>query len=74
MPIMDGYEATREIRATPALAGQCIIAMTANAMAEDRQLCFNAGMDDFETKPVDPTHLYQTLSKWLPGAAAMSSD
>jgi two-component system sensor histidine kinase/response regulator len=74
MPIMDGYEATRKIRATPALKGLCVIAMTANAMAEDRQLCLDAGMDDFETKPIDPTHLYQTVSKWLPGAAAISSD
>jgi two-component system sensor histidine kinase/response regulator len=66
MPIMDGYEATREIRATPALAGQCIIAMTANAMAEDRQRCIDAGMDDFETKPIDAVRLYKTLVKWLP--------
>ena len=66
MPIMDGYEATREIRATPALAGQCVIAMTANAMAEDRQRCIDAGMDDFETKPIDAVRLYNTLVKWLP--------
>jgi signal transduction histidine kinase/CheY-like chemotaxis protein/HPt (histidine-containing phosphotransfer) domain-containing protein len=69
MPIMDGYEATRRIRATPALANQCIIAMTANAMAEDKRRCLEAGMDDFETKPIDADHLYQTLVKWLPDDA-----
>jgi two-component system sensor histidine kinase/response regulator len=63
---MDGYEATRQIRATPALAGQCVIAMTANAMAEDRERCLESGMDDFVTKPIDADHLYQTLAKWLP--------
>jgi PAS domain S-box-containing protein len=74
MPIMDGYQATRKIRETPALAGQCIIAMTANAMVKDRQRCLDAGMNDFETKPIDPTHLYHTLSKWLPESAAITSD
>jgi PAS domain S-box-containing protein len=69
MPVMDGFEATRRIRATPALASQCIIAMTANAMAEDRRRCVDAGMDDFETKPIDADHLYQTLVKWLPDGA-----
>ncbi len=66
MPEMDGYEATRQIRSTPALSGQRIIAMTANAMAEDRQRCADAGMDDFETKPIDPDRFYLTLAKWLP--------
>ncbi len=66
MPVMDGYEATLQIRANPALAGQRVIAMTANAMASDRERCFAAGMDDFETKPIDPDRLYLTLAKWLP--------
>jgi two-component system sensor histidine kinase/response regulator len=66
MPVMDGYEASRRIRATPALANQCIIAMTANAMAEDKRRCVEAGMDDFETKPIDADHLYQKLVKWMP--------
>jgi PAS domain S-box-containing protein len=66
MPVMDGYETTHQIRATPALAGQCVIAMTANAMATDRERCLEAGMDDFETKPINADHLYQTLLKWLP--------
>ena len=66
MPVMDGYEATRQIRATPELAGQCVIAVTASAMAEDKRRCLEAGMDDVETKPIDADHLYQTLAKWLP--------
>ena len=68
MPEMDGYEATRRIRRIPAHAGQRIIAMTANAMQDDRQRCLDAGMDDFETKPIDPDRLYLTLAKWLPAA------
>jgi len=66
MPVMDGYEATRRIRTMPGLANQPIIAMTANAMAEDERRCKEAGMNDFETKPIDQGHLYQTLIKWLP--------
>ena len=65
MPEMDGLEATRRIRATPALAGSHIVAMTANATADDRERCAEAGMDDFETKPIDPDRMYLTLAKWL---------
>jgi CheY-like chemotaxis protein len=70
MPEMDGYAATRVIRATPALTGTRVIAMTANAMAEDRRLCIEAGMNDFEPKPIDPDHMYVTLAKWLPAHSA----
>ncbi len=73
MPVMDGLEATRRIRATPGLAGQRVIAMTANVTVEDRARCLEAGMDDFETKPIDPAHLYLTLAKWLPAGAAVQS-
>lgn len=65
MPVMDGYEATRHIRINPSLSSQCVIAMTANAMPEDRQRCLSAGMDDFLTKPIMPEQLYQTLAKWV---------
>jgi two-component system sensor histidine kinase/response regulator len=68
MPIMDGFEATRLIRENPALSKQCIIAMTANAMVEDRQRCLTAGMNDFITKPITPDMLYQTLAKWIMAA------
>lgn len=66
MPEMDGYEATRKIRATPRLAGQKVIAMTANAMAEDRERSLASGMDDFITKPIDPDLMVLVLARWIP--------
>ena len=68
MPNMDGLEATRRIRALPDLQSLPIIAMTANAFAEDREQCFAAGMDDFITKPVKPEILFATVHRWLPGS------
>jgi PAS domain S-box-containing protein len=65
MPIMDGLEATRQIRAVRGLAGLPIIAMTANAFSEDRLLCLDAGMNDFVTKPVDPNVLYEAALRYL---------
>ncbi len=65
MPEMDGLEATRQIRSDPALSNTLIIAMTACALNEDRELCKVAGMDDFISKPVQPQLLYSTLTKWL---------
>jgi CheY-like chemotaxis protein len=64
---MDGLEATRRIRALPDLQSLPIIAMTANAFAEDREQCFAAGMDDFIAKPVKPEILFATVHRWLPG-------
>ena len=66
MPEMDGFEAARRIREHPRYAAQRIVAMTANAMVEDRQRCLDAGMDDFDTKPIDPDRLYLTLARWVP--------
>jgi signal transduction histidine kinase len=70
MPVMDGYEATAHIRLLPGGAGRGlpIIALTANALHDDRQKCLDAGMDDFLTKPFTPIQLRATLSRWLPGA------
>jgi two-component system sensor histidine kinase/response regulator len=65
MPVMDGYEATRRIRRHATLSGMPVIAMTANAGHEDQARCQQAGMDDFLTKPVVPSLLLATLSKWL---------
>jgi PAS domain S-box-containing protein len=61
MPVMDGYAATRAIRKELALTALPIIAMTANAMASDREACLEAGMDDHVGKPFELDHLVATL-------------
>ncbi len=65
MPELDGPEATRRLRTMPACAHTPILAMTANAFAEDRARCFAAGMNDFITKPVEPRYLFTVLLQWL---------
>ncbi len=65
MPVMDGIEATRIIRANPRYETMPIIAMTANAMASDREICLEAGMDDHIAKPIDPDQLFSVLLRWI---------
>ena len=64
MPIMDGLEATRLIRADAPHSKLPIIAMTANAMAEDRDRCLTAGMNDHLAKPINASELFSTLARW----------
>jgi two-component system, sensor histidine kinase and response regulator len=73
MPVMDGLEATRRIRAQPRFQTLPILAMTANAMASDRERSLAAGMNDHITKPIDPDELLEVLVRWLPEPAARSS-
>ena len=65
MPDVDGLEATRRIRALPvAHAGVPVIAVTASAMQGDDQRCFDAGMNDYVTKPIDRARLLSKVSEW----------
>jgi len=66
MPVMDGIEATRRILALPDREQTRIVAMTANAYAESRAACLDAGMVDYLSKPVDLTALHRVLLHWLP--------
>ena len=70
MPVMDGLEATYRLRRLPAYADTPIIAMTANAFAEDREKCLAAGMNDFISKPFAVETLYSVLHHWLTVAYA----
>ena len=65
MPVMDGLDATTAIRSIARLHTLPIVAMTANAMAEDRRDCLAAGMNDFLTKPINPDELWRMLLKWM---------
>ena len=66
MPVMDGYEATRQIRAMPNRADLPIYAMTANALVGDAEKSLDAGMDGHINKPINPEELYRALSEYLP--------
>ena len=65
MPVMDGLEATRQIRQLAGYADTPILAMTANVFAEDKRLCLDAGMNDFLIKPINPNQVFSSLLSWL---------
>ncbi|WP_447788850.1 ATP-binding protein [Pseudomonas farris] len=65
LPVIDGYEATRQIRQLPGCAAVPIIALTANALQGDREACLSAGMNDYLAKPFKRTDLQQILQRWV---------
>ena len=65
MPQLNGVEATKAIRAESLNSTTPILAMTANAFDEDRQICLEAGMNEHIAKPVNPQRLFETLLAWL---------
>ena len=73
MPVMDGFEATRRIRADPSLRDTVVIAMTANAGVDDQARCMAAGMNEFITKPVSPELLAAVVARSIGRAPAPAS-
>ena len=65
LPRMDGWEATRRLKADPAMAGIPVIVLSARAMNGDEERARASGCDDFLTKPIDETLLFQTLARHL---------
>lgn len=72
LPVMDGWEATRQLKGAEATRALRIIGLTAHAMAEDREKCLAAGCDDYDTKPIELPRLLEKiqaqLNKVLPGS------
>lgn len=69
LPVLDGWEATRQLKAAAETRAIPIIALTAHAMAGDREKCFEAGCDDYDTKPVEFQRLMEKITTWLKQAA-----
>ena len=61
LPVLDGWEATRQVKANPATAGIPVIALTAHAMAGDREQALGAGCDDYDTKPIELPRLLEKI-------------
>lgn len=70
LPVIDGWEATRRVKADPATRGIPVIALTAHAMAQDKEKAMAAGCDDFDTKPVDIQRLLGKIQALMNGRAA----
>jgi CheY-like chemotaxis protein len=70
LPVLDGWEATRQIKAAPETAGIPVIALTAHAMGGDREKALAVGCDDYDTKPVDLPRLLEKIEAALAKPAA----
>jgi CheY-like chemotaxis protein len=70
LPIIDGWEATRCVKADPATARIPVIALTAHAMVQDKEKALAAGCDDFDTKPVELPRLLEKIAGLLNGGGA----
>jgi|SRR4051794_25315357 len=68
LPVLDGWEATRQLKATPSTANVPVIALTAHAMASDRDRALQAGCDDFDTKPIELDRLLPKIRALIPNA------
>ncbi|HET9536422.1 MAG TPA: response regulator [Mesorhizobium sp.] len=68
LPVMDGWEATRRLKADPNTSAIPIIALTAHAMASDREQALEAGCDDYDSKPVDLSRLVRKIEQLLAGS------
>jgi CheY-like chemotaxis protein len=66
LPVIDGWEATRRLKATPKTKHIPIVALTAHAMAGDREKALNAGCNDFDTKPIELPRLLEKIRALLP--------
>jgi len=74
MPIMDGYDATREIRKDPVYSELPIIAMTANALLSDKEKCLQVGMNDHVAKPIDTNKLFRKIAYWIKKGQAITQE
>lgn len=65
LPVLDGWEATRRLKGDPATAGIPILALTAHALTTDREKCFEAGANDYDTKPIDFPRLLDKIARLI---------
>ncbi|MBF0098320.1 MAG: response regulator [Magnetococcales bacterium] len=73
LPVLDGWEATRRLKADPVLAGVPVIALTAHAMEGDREQALAAGCDDYDSKPIELPRLLEKMERLLQARSASRS-